>query len=48
MIPVIINRSGISDKIKVNQVTKEQREILMDFAKASGEEFDIGKRRKFF
>ena len=30
------------------KLNKEQREILMDFAKASGEDFEVGKRRKFF
>lgn len=30
------------------KLNKEQREILMDFAKASGEQFDVGRRKKFF
>ncbi len=30
------------------KLNKEQREILTQFAKASGEQFDVGKRRRFF
>ena len=33
MIPVIIKRSGINDKIKVNQITREQREQLVNAIK---------------
>lgn len=30
------------------KLNNEQRDILRDFAKASGEDFEVGKRRKFF
>lgn len=30
------------------KLNKEQRELLLSFAKASGENFEVGKRRKFF
>ena len=30
------------------RLNNEQREILKKFAEASGEKFDVGKRRKFF
>ena len=30
------------------KLNKEQREILMNYAQASGEKFETGKRKKFF
>lgn len=30
------------------KLTKEQRDLLTQFAKASGEDFEVGKRKKFF
>ena len=30
------------------KLNKEQREILLEFAKANGEEFEVGKRKKFY